>query len=393
MMNSSYLTAAIITLAAIAWIASGQFGTASTSAPPTTPAASSPETSPKTGPETRVQVVMRTAEPMVQELVLQGRTSAARSVELRNQVRGRIEEVLAEKGQPLRAGDPIVRLAAEGRHEALEQARTLLEQRRIEYEAARQLAARGFNSEIAHAQAHSAFDAARTTLRLAEIDLDHTIIRAPFDGVLDRRMVEVGDFLDTGKPVAVVVELNPLKAVGFVSERHVATLRLGAAGWIRPLAQEPRSGHIRYIAASADPVTRTFQVELEIPNPDLRLADGLTAQLRLPVAERRAHHLSPAMLTLADDGRVGVKLVDTTQRVRFVPVEVIARAEDGVWIAGLPDTVTVITVGQEFVIDGQHVVPVVTAGSGDGSNSGSNSGSTPPVPAAGKAAVPSGATP
>ncbi len=87
----------------------------------------------------------------------------------------------------------------------------------------------------------------------------------------------------------------------------------------------------------------------------------MTAELRLPAAERPAHRLSPAALTLSDAGAVGVKTVDADGRVRFREVEILADEPQGVWVAGLPETVTLITVGQEFVTEGQRVRPVPAA--------------------------------
>jgi multidrug efflux system membrane fusion protein len=68
--------------------------------------------------------------------------------------------------------------------------------------------------------------------------------------------------------------------------------------------------------------------------------------------------MSPAALTLDDAGVVGVKTVDAQNTVRFHPAELVAGGADGVWIGGLPPEVTIITVGQEFVLPGQTVVPV-----------------------------------
>ena len=71
-----------------------------------------------------------------------------------------------------------------------------------------------------------------------------------------------------------------------------------------------------------------------------------------------AHLISPAVLTLADDGRVGVRIVDAGDVARFVPVEILADSEEGVWVSGLEHGDRLITVGHEFVKDGQKVRPV-----------------------------------
>ena len=201
-------------------------------------------------------------------------------------------------------------------------------------------------------------DAANAAVLAAKIDIGHTYIRAPFDGVLDKRVVELGDFLDIGDHVATIVDLDPCLVVGQVSERELGKLAVGARGTARLVTGQSVEGTIRYIASVADPETRTFRVELEIPNPERHIPDGVTAELRLPIEKVRAHRVSPAVLTLADDGTVGVKAVDALNVVHFHPVEIIRDTVDGVWLGGLPEKLTLITVGQEYVHDGMRVHPI-----------------------------------
>jgi len=78
-------------------------------------------------------------------------------------------------------------------------------------------------------------------------------------------------------------------------------------------------------------------------------------ELRLPAESLMAHLVSPAVLTLDDAGVIGVKAVDGENRVRFYPVKIIADTSQGMWLGGLPEKVTLITVGQEYVLPGQPV--------------------------------------
>ena len=116
---------------------------------------------------------------------------------------------------------------------------------------------------------------------------------------------------------------------------------------------------MRFISPTADPATRTFRVEIEAPNPDGAIRDGITAEIRLATGSAPAHRLSPAVLTLDDRGVLGVRTVGPGEIVRFMPVSILAEGSDGVWVSGLPETVEVITVGQEYVKDGERVRVVV----------------------------------
>lgn len=360
-MNRSVVIATVITVGAVAWVLSGQFGPPpGGTGHPQAPGSAAP--APAEVPVQSVRVIRSVARPMVNEVVLQGRTEAWRTVDMRAEVRGRVEAVLVERGQPVRTGDLIARLAVNERKAILDQARALAAQRKIEFEAARTLNQRGHAADVQLAAARAQLDAADAAIRKAEVDLANTEIRAPFDGVLDKRPINVGDFLDVGNPVASVVDLDPLRVVGFATERHVAQLRPGVVGHARIVGGREVEGRIAYVAAQADPLTRTFRVEIEVPNADGAIVSGLTAQIRLPVEQRPAHFVPPSALSLADDGTVGVKAVEADDTVRFLRTEILGTTPEGVWLDGLPPEFRLITVGHEYAASGSRVKPVESNG-------------------------------
>lgn len=352
-MTRSWLLAILILVAAVAWVLSGQLG----GGPGPQAASGPPRAAPADDrPPPQVRIAEIAAEPMVSEVVLQGRTEADRRAEVRAEVGGRVEEVAADRGARLRAGDVIVRIAENDRRAELDRARARLQQRELEQNAASRLQQRGFESEIRLAQATAELNAARSEARRAELALQHTVVRAPFDGVLETRAVVLGDFVSPGGVIGTVIDLDPIRVVGFVSERNVARLALGQRGTVRFVGGAELEGRVGFVASSADPATRTFRVELHVPNPEGRIVEGLTAQLRLPGEPVQAHRFPPSVLTLADDGSVGVKLVDAEDVVRFAPVAILGDLPDGrVWVGGLPERARLVTVGQEFVAAGQRV--------------------------------------
>ena len=96
-----------------------------------------------------------------------------------------------------------------------------------------------------------------------------------------------------------------------------------------------------------------------------------TRMRRAAELEVIAHRVSPAILTLTDDGMIGVKTLGPDNRVRFHPIQIIGDGADGVWLSGLPNRITLITVGQEFVAEGQTVRPIDEADLPPASGSGS----------------------
>jgi multidrug efflux system membrane fusion protein len=124
-------------------------------------------------------------------------------------------------------------------------------------------------------------------------------------------------------------------------------------------------GEISYVASVSDPSTRTFKIELLVPNPESGFLAGLAAQLRLPAGQVMAHSVSPSVLTLSDSGQIGIKTVDSNNTVRFWPVEILDDGPRGTWVSGLPQAATIVVVGQDYVAVGQKVAPVVVSMASD----------------------------
>jgi len=309
-------------------------------------------------------------ETIEREIVINGQTAAFRRVELRAETNGRIIEVAKKEGAFVDIDEILIRLDTRDRSLLKLEAEALLRQREIELDAARKLGEKGFQAETNVALAEANFAAAEAVLMRAEMDLGHTVIKAPFAGILDRRHVEIGDFVNIGDPVAVVLDQDPYLVTGDVTETEVGKLEPGMLGRIRLANGDQVEGKLGYIASEADEQTRTFEVELEVPNPTGRLAAGVSAEIRLSVERVPAHRVSPSVLALADDGTLGVKTVDDQNTVMFLPVDIAKADENDVWLTGLPKAVRLIIVGQGFVSDGTKVQPVPVDESGNASENG-----------------------
>jgi multidrug efflux system membrane fusion protein len=356
-MKSSYLIALVITLVAAVWLASPYLGNSLPSETESAQTPTQPAVAAAKAPM-RVQVRNSVAEIRINSLVLTGQTEPSRHATVRAETSARVVAVEAEEGAAVKKDDVIIRLATDDRKALLEEARALLQQRKIEYAAASKLSSKGYQTQTRLAETKANLEAAEARLRRIQIDIKRTVIRAPFDGIIQTRMVEVGDYLKVGDPVALVIDLDPLIAVAQVSEREVAGVDTGGEGKMRLITGDIIDGRVRYVSSVGSESTRTFRVEIEVNNAENRLAAGLTAEIRLPVAAVEAHNMSPAALTLDDTGVIGVKIVDAQDIVRFHPIQLVSDGLDGIWVGGLPREATIITVGQEFVLPGQTVTPV-----------------------------------
>jgi membrane fusion protein, multidrug efflux system len=359
----SFLIAAGVALGLVLWMASGQLDLGGAPQPTVAEPPAQPERQPVT-----VRVVESTALPVAREVVVNGRTRPVRTVHLRAEVAGRVMALGPEKGARVEQGEVLVRLDPREREAALREAEAVLAQREIEYEAAARLGERGFEAETRIAARRAELERARADLRRIQVALEQTLIRAPFAGVLERRPVEVGDFADIGQEVATVIAQDPFLVVADVTELQVGGLAAGMPGAAILVTGEAVEGRIRYIATEAHETTRTFRLELEVPNPTGRLTAGISAQLRLQQQPVPAHRVSSALLALDDAGRIGIKTVDEDDVVRFHPAEIARADAEAVWLTGLPDTLRVITVGQGFVRPGERVraMPAPNGDGGDG---------------------------
>ena len=308
---------------------------------------------------TRVRASIHNASSRIATLVVRGRTEADTEVMVASETSGRVVERPIELGQRVREGDLLCRLDVGARAARLAEAEASFEQAQADFEAASRLNQDGFAADIRVKTAKAAMDAADAEIEETRVELERTEIRSPIDGVVESNMAEVGDMLAAGGTCAMVMNADPMMVIGQVSERQIGALRVGMTAHVKLVTGELVDGQITYMANSADSATRTFRVEIELPNSDGRLRAGVTAEASIDLPAVQAHLFSPAFITLSDAGQIGVRIVDGESRAQFVPLQIIGSTPDGIWAIGLPDQVTIITVGQEFVTDGEQVVPII----------------------------------
>lgn len=294
-------------------------------------------------------------EMISQSVVLYGRTEPNRSVTLKVETSGRITEILSERGASVKQGQPLLRLALNDREQKLSYARAQLEQRKLEYEGAKSLSTKGFQGKAQLAERKAALKETQALIARLEQDLENTVIRAPFDGVMQDRMVEIGDYVSTGDPVALIADLNPVIVRGDVTQLDIHHLEIGQKATVKLSSGEQLNGQVRYLAAISDEKTNTFRIEVSLRNPENRIFGGLSAEIRIPLGTIAAVEISPALMTLNEAGIIGVKWVKDGV-VQFTPINVISSDSDSTWIKGLDESAQIITVGQGFVREGDQVL-------------------------------------
>lgn len=308
----------------------------------------------------RVEIQELKAVETTNKLTLSGYTECVRRVMVRAEIPGKIKQVLKEKGSPVQSGEELVLIEESNYPALLEEARSRFIQKDLEYKSAVKLQAKAFKAENALAEAKADLATAKSALALCEKNMAATHINAPFEGVFEEKFVDVGAFVNVGDPIVEIMDLDPLRVICHVPEKNIECLTMGmhAAVQLSNVCTSPLVGHISYISKHAEAKTRTFQVELLIDNADLKISSGLTTEVVINVNSMRGHFISTALISLRDDGVLGIKIVEDG-KVSFRPVNLANATPDGVWVTGLPETVSIITVGGEYVVEGQEVETVL----------------------------------
>ncbi|MDG1802069.1 MAG: efflux RND transporter periplasmic adaptor subunit [Paracoccaceae bacterium] len=348
-------------------------------------------------PRVGVVAVKSTASDIANAIILRGQTEAARQVDVRAETSGLVISDPLRKGAFVEAGTILCQLDVGTRNASLAEARAALAgaqarlpetqarvveararvtEAQINLNAARKLGQDGFASDTRVASSEAAAESAEAGLQAAisgvasaassiesaeaaiaavEQDIERLQISAPFDGLLETDAAELGSLLQPGSACATIIQLDPIKLVGFAPETEVNKLEVGAVAGALLASGDEVTGRVTFLSRSADPATRTFRVEVQVPNSDLSIRDGQTAEILVQAAGTAAHMLPQSALTLNDQGALGVRILDQDNIVTFNPVTLLRDTADGVWLAGLPDQAEVIVVGQEFVTDGVAV--------------------------------------
>jgi multidrug efflux system membrane fusion protein len=320
--------------------------------------AAEPKAQAKTAPVSAVPSVQAKLVPETirqYDVVLRGRTESARTVSVRSETAGVVAQTPAREGSAVKKGDVLCRLAVDARQASLDQAKANYRSMQLQQQANVGLAAKGYRSQTQVLESQSKLDAAQAGVRQAEIALAQVNIRAPFAGVFDRRDAEIGAYLSPGQPCGTMIELNPLLVVGDVPETEAAKLKIGAPAVAKLVSGQVLNGRIRYVAQDADPQTRTYHLEVAVPNPRMDVRSGLSAEVRIGSGSGPAHLVPISSLVLDSAGRQGVRYAVAGDRVAFAPVTIVEETPGGVWVTGLSGPVRLITVGQSYVADGQKV--------------------------------------
>lgn len=316
-----------------------------------------PSAAEASAPIPTVVVESRSAEDHQNSYKLYGRTEANREVAVKAETAGLVISTPVTEGLRIKRGTILCRQDVDARQANLEQARATMEARLFDLQSTQTLVDKGYKSAVQLKSQKAALDGAKAAVKQAKIELDNVNMRAPFSGIFDNQMAEVGDYLLPGQACGKLIEMNPLIVTVELTETQVGNMKIGQAADVKLATGERVTGKIRFIQANANAATRTFRTEIAISNEDYALKGGVTATVAIKAGIVKAQHVPSKILTLDSDGTVGVRFVDYDDRVGFAKITQIDEDPDGIWVTGLPDETRIIVQGQDYVSVGTEVDP------------------------------------
>jgi multidrug efflux system membrane fusion protein len=355
--------AVLVLIASAIWVLTGEFshiGSEAAGAEESAAGQGAP-VDPAAAPRRSVLVASPEGVRYSRAIRISGRTEPHKTSVLAARDSGVIRALPAAEGQYVSEGAILLSLEGPEKLASVETAKALLAQRQAQSTAADALLARGEGAKIAADTARAELAAAEAQLREAESAVERLDVIAPFSGTVDDVLVERGSWVQVGTSVATILALNPIVVRGELSERDRADVRIGTPATVNLANGVTVDGRVRYVRHQASEETRTFQIEVEIPNRGGDIPAGMSAEIVLHADPVAAVVVPRSVVTLAAGGALGVRLVDEAERVAFVPVEVIDDTPEGLVLDGVPPRARIIVSGQDLVADGE-VVDAVAAG-------------------------------
>ncbi|MFC6491080.1 efflux RND transporter periplasmic adaptor subunit, partial [Nitratireductor sp. GCM10026969] len=304
---------------------------------------------------TLVAVRPSTAEEVPQYIYAQGVAEPYRTTEVISTVGGTLAAVEAQQGDTVEAGTVLARVRLDARQSRLVSTEARVESLEADLEALLELEAQGFATPARVRELRSQLEEGRAALERVREEIRDTTIEAPISGIVSDVFVNSGESAPVGTSIARIVDNAPLRVALHISQRDIGSVDVGRAAVVSFATDDLAKGRVCFVAPAADPQTRTFRVEIRVPNTERRIPSVVSTEVRFQTGQAAAHFISPAILALSDAGDLGVKAVNEDGRVRFYPVEIVRAQGDGIWVGGLPQRLRLITIGQGFVREGESV--------------------------------------
>lgn len=353
--------AIIVLIAAAAWVGTGKFASvgseeahAAQPAPDSTTGPAETANGNTSGLRT-VAAVTPAFIDHAREIRISGVTGADKRAVLAARSSGVISALPIKQGDVVTADATVMTVEGADVAAAVMTAKATLAQREQELEVAEKLFKTGNTAELQLIKVRADKAAAEAALSQAEAAVDRLSLDAPFSGVIDKVDVELGEWVQSGTPIATILSLDPIVVRAEVSELDVGYVAVDNRASVRLVNGTVLEGTVRHIAREASAETRTYPVEVSLPNPDGAVPAGMTAEVSLFTQPERAVVVPRSVITLSSEGELGLRIVGADDVAQFASVELIDDTPEGLVVTGVPADARIVVLGQDLVRDGETV--------------------------------------
>ena len=294
-------------------------------------------------------------------IIIQGEVEPFRKIEIKSHTAAHVLEIIENEGAYISDGDLIFRLANVDRSAQFFIAKAKISKNLDKITQLKNLAPSDQSKPIRLIEAQKELSILRSNIKKISIERGNILIKAPFSGILEEQIVEVGSYVEKGEPLATLLDESSLKATGYVSQQNIERLQLGQKVNIFLLNGKRSDATLTYIANSGDSKTHSFRIEAQLNNPHEGIKSGASAKIEIITGSVTAHFVSPATLSLDMEGNIGIKSVTKENIVKFHKIEILRTKKEGVWVTGLPNQIKIITQGNGFVEEGESVEQIPTS--------------------------------
>lgn len=360
------IAALVVLVAAGAWVLTGKYafvgsevaGDGKAAAAETQPAA------PAAGALQTVAFVVAKPAPYDRRITLSGQTKADKQVVLVARTSGVVARLAVTQGSALAADDLVMALDGPEKLAAVVSAQAQFDTAVHQADTNQQLRAKGALSVPQLEASVAAREATRSALESAKAEVVRLEVRAPFAGVVDTVLVEVGSWVQPGTEVASLLALDPIVVVGEINERDLQSVAKGTKARVTFGDGTVAEGVVRYVRREASGVTRTFPIEVAIANAAGQIPAGMSAEIELHATTAPAVVLPRSVITLNVEGALGVRVLSDKDTVGFLTATIVDDTPDGLVLSGIPAGTRIVVSGQNMVSDGQQVIAVAAPAAG-----------------------------
>ncbi len=310
-------------------------------------------------PPVNVSITTVAAEPeLADTFTLPAVIEPNRVVTVAAEVAGRIERIGPEKGDTVSAGDLLVELNSDLLRPQFEMTKAQVEFNQIEFERMENLVKDNATARRDLDNARTQLDVSKAQLDEIEARLERTRILAPLSGVMNNKLVEEGEYVDPGMPVAEIVETDTVKVVVEIPESDVGFFSVGDKADVRADIKGEENvltGELIFISELADSMTRSTRVEIALENKERLLRSGQIVQVRLTRRILKDAILIPLLAVIPMEDGKAVYVVNSTEAKRKNVEIGIIKGDRIQIISGLKPGDRLITSGHRFVAPGQTV--------------------------------------